>query len=125
MSRTTPTIDPFTAGLRCVCPRCGNGRLFDGFLTLVSNCATCGLPLARFDSGDGPAVFLIFILGSLVIPLALWVSSGVSWPLWVHGLVWGIVTMGLTVGMLRPAKALVVALEFRHRRHEYENEGEA
>ena len=67
------------------------------------------------DSGDGPAVFLIFILGFVVVPLALWASSAVGLPRWAQSLFWGVVILGLTVGMLRPAKALVLALNYRHR----------
>lgn len=111
---SNPTL--WTAALRCACPRCSQGTLYQGFLTLAPKCQVCGLELAGLDSGDGPAVFLIFILGFLVVPVALWVSLQVEWPVWLHGLVWGAVILGLAIGMLRPAKALVVALEYRHRR---------
>nr|WP_245593536.1 DUF983 domain-containing protein [Azospirillum halopraeferens] len=118
-----PTVSPFTAGLRCACPRCGKGRLFKGYLTVADRCGVCGLELARHDSGDGPAVFLIFILGFLVVPVALVVSLNVEWPLWLHGFIWGAVILGLALGMLRPAKAYVVALQYRHRRSELEDGG--
>jgi len=68
------------------------------------------------DSGDGPAVFLIFILGFAVVPPAIWASNVVDLPYWLQSLFWGVVILGLTVGMLRPAKALVLALNHRHRR---------
>lgn len=76
----------------------------------------CGLELARNDSGDGPAVLLIFVLGFLVVPLALIVSMNVDWPLWLHTVLWGAVILGLTLGMLRPAKAYFIALQYRHNR---------
>ncbi|WP_264655093.1 DUF983 domain-containing protein [Azospirillum canadense] len=116
-----PNVSPMTAGMRCACPRCGRGKLFKGFLTINERCSVCGLNLARQDSGDGPAVFLIFILGFLVVPVALWVSMTVDWPLWLHAIVWSIVILGLALGMLRPAKAYVVALQYRHRRDELED----
>ena len=118
-----PAVSPFTAGLRCACPRCGRGRLFEGYLTVAESCGVCGLELARHDSGDGPAVFLIFILGFLVVPVALIVSMKVDWPLWLHALVWSVVILGLALGMLRPAKAYVVALQYRHRRSDLEDGG--
>ena len=111
---------PLAAALRCRCPRCGRGALYRGFLTVVDRCAVCGLELARNDSGDGPAVFLIFILGFAVVPPALWVGMNADWPLWLHTLVWGVVILGLTLGMLRPAKSLVLALQWRHRRGDFE-----
>lgn len=113
-----PPVSALDAGLRCVCPRCGKGRLFAGYLTVVEHCPVCGLELARHDSGDGPAVFLIFIISFLVVPPALWVSMAVDWPLWLHTLVWGALVLGLALGMLRPAKAYTTALQYRHRRSE-------
>jgi uncharacterized protein (DUF983 family) len=80
----------------------------------------CGLELAGKDSGDGPAVFLIFILGFVVVPPALLGALRVDWPLWLHALIWGSVILGLTLGLLRPAKALVMALQYRHRRAEFD-----
>lgn len=121
MTEFHPNISPFTAGMRCACPRCGRGKLFKGYLDVAERCDVCGLDLSKVDSGDGPAVFLIFILGFLVVPVALWVSMTVDWPLWLHAIVWSIVVIGMTLGMLRPAKAIVVALQYRHRRSELEN----
>lgn len=115
-----PNISPVAAGMRCACPRCGKGKLFKGYLDVAERCDVCGLDLASIDSGDGPAVFLIFILGFLVVPVALWVSMTVEWPLWLHAIVWSVVVIGLTLGMLRPAKACVVALQYRHRSSEPE-----
>lgn len=120
MNGAYPTVSPVVAGMRCACPRCGRGRLFAGFLTVVETCEVCGLELARHDSGDGPAVFLIFILGFLVVPVALWVAMSVEWPLWLHAVVWSAVVLGLALGMLRPAKAAVVALQYRHHRNDFE-----
>ena len=115
-----PRVSPMSAGMRCLCPRCGQGRLFSGYLTVAERCDVCGLDFSQVDSGDGPAIFLIFILGFLVVPLALWVSMTVEWPLWLHTIVWSIVVLALTLGMLRPAKAYVIALQYRYRRSEVE-----
>lgn len=101
--------------LGCTCPRCGEGKLYSGFLQVAEKCAACGLPLARNDNGDGPAVFLIFILGAVLVPIALVIAMRVDWPLWVHGLLWGVIILGSTLGLLRPAKALTMALQYRHR----------
>jgi uncharacterized protein (DUF983 family) len=111
-SRRAPS--PLAAARACVCPRCGRGRLFTGYLTVVEACEVCGLKLAANDSGDGPAVFLIFILGFVLTPPILWLSMRVEWPLWLHAVVWSVVVLGATVGLLRPAKAYTVALQYKH-----------
>ena len=54
-------------GLRRRCPRCGEGKLFQGFLTLRPRCDDCGLDYGFADAGDGPAVFVILIGGFIVV----------------------------------------------------------
>lgn len=111
---------PLMLGLRCRCPRCGQGRLYSRFLVTAERCSHCGLDLKRADSGDGPAVFLIFLLGFLVVPIALKVAMSVDWPLWLHGVVWGALILGLTIGLLQPAKGVLIALQYQHRRSEFD-----
>jgi uncharacterized protein (DUF983 family) len=114
-SGTPPRTSPLSAGLRCRCPACGRGRLFAGYLTLAERCEACGLDFADADSGDGPAVFLIFLLGATVVPLALWVEARLSPPLWLHALLWSALILGGALALLRPFKATLVALNYRHR----------
>lgn len=115
-------ISPLTAALRCACPRCGRGRLFVGYLRVRDRCDACGLALARNDSGDGPAVFLIFVLGALIVGLALWTEATFSPPYWLHLAIWPALTIVLTLASMRPLKAYVVALQYRHRRSDFEQE---
>jgi len=112
-----------SAGLACRCPRCGEGRLFRGFLTVVGRCEACGLELAAQDSGDGPAVLLIFVLGFLVVPVVLWIELAYRPALWVHASVSLVLVLGLALALLRPAKALMLALQYRHRREDFEGPG--
>ncbi|MCB9948950.1 MAG: DUF983 domain-containing protein [Rhodospirillaceae bacterium] len=109
------------AALACACPRCGKGRLFKGFLKIADRCDSCGLDLAKQDSGDGPAVFLIFILGALGVPLAFWIQFSFELPMWVAPSIASVFIVVLALVLLRPAKALVVALQYRHRRNELED----
>ncbi len=108
-------VSPFIAGLRCRCPRCGDGALFDGFLTVRKVCPACGLDMAAADSGDGPAVFIIFIVGPLVTGLALWVEVMFSPPYWLHLVLWIPAILGGSLALLRPFKATLIALQYRHR----------
>lgn len=113
--RDWPPLSPLVTGLACRCPRCGRGRLFAGYLRVVERCEVCGLGLQAHDSGDGPAVFMIFILGFIVVPLALWVEARFEPPLWMHAILWTATVLGGTLGLLRPMKALMVGLQYRHR----------
>lgn len=84
-------------------------------LRVYPSCPTCHLDLSKSDTADGPAVLLIFILGSLLVPMALAVDHYFSPPLWAHMILWGIIGMGLTLSMLKPAKAHIIYLQYKHR----------
>lgn len=100
------------------CPRCGEGKLYAGYLKLAPRCTSCGLSLEKFDQGDGPAVFVILIAGFVICGLALWTEVTYSPPYWVHLVLWGPLTLILTLGLLRPLKTLMVAQQYRMRAEE-------
>src|SRR6516162_11396793 len=111
-----PVVPPLRAALRCRCPQCGKGRLFSGLLSVRQACEVCGLDLSAQDAGDGPAVFAILFLGMLVVGLAAFVELKFSPPLWVHLLLWAPLILIGAVAFLRPLKAGLIALQYRHRR---------
>jgi uncharacterized protein (DUF983 family) len=92
--------------------------LFAGLASFARKCRACGLDFAGFNVGDGPAAFLIFIVGGIVVAAAIAVELGLSPPWWLHILLWLPLAAGLTVGLLRIAKGLLLALEYRHRARE-------
>lgn len=108
-------VSPFRAGFGCRCPRCGEGRLYSGFLQVARGCGVCDLDYSKVDSGDGPAVFVIFIVGAIAAALALWVEFSFAPPVWVHPFYLLPVVIGGSLILLRPAKALLIALQFRNR----------
>lgn len=106
---------PIAQGLRCRCPRCGEGRLFSGFLTLRPSCERCGLDYNFADAGDGPAVFVILIGGAIVVAAALITEVVYQPPYWLHALLWVPLILLVTLAPLRPLKSLLIALQFHHR----------
>jgi uncharacterized protein (DUF983 family) len=106
---------PLRAALLGKCPRCGQGKLFDGFLTLAPACDKCGLDYGFADAGDGPAVFVTLLAGFVVLGLALWVELVFEPPFWVHIVIFLPLTVVVCLGMLRPLKAVMVAAQFHHR----------
>ncbi|UXN73710.1 DUF983 domain-containing protein [Devosia sp. A8/3-2] len=111
-------VSPFKAGLLCRCPRCGEGKLFKGYLKLAPSCSACGLDLAFADSGDGPAIFVIFLVAPLIIALAMVVGAVFNPPPYVHLILWIPATLILSLALLPPFKAIMVALQYRHDAHE-------
>jgi uncharacterized protein (DUF983 family) len=104
-----------SAGLAGRCPRCGQGRLFQGFVTLAPSCRNCGLDFAFADAGDGPAIFVTLFAGFILVGLALFVE--VTWepPYWVYFVIFLPVTLILCLGMLRPLKGVLIALQYRNK----------
>ena len=113
-----PGPAPALVALRGLCPRCGNRTLFAGVATFAPKCRVCGLDFSTFNVGDGPAPFLIFIAGGLTVGLAIALELKAGPPWWVHVLIWVPFATALVIGLLRLAKALLLALEYRHRAHE-------
>ena len=110
-----PELSPFRTGLACKCPRCGKGKLFSGFLDVGKKCASCGLDYSGVDSGDGPAVFVIFVIGFLVVGLAFWFEMTFQPPYWLHLVIWmPLIPLG-SIGLLRPFKATLIALQYKHK----------
>jgi uncharacterized protein (DUF983 family) len=110
-----PVVSPLRAALACRCLRCGRGGLFAGLLQVRGACEVCGLDLSAQDAGDGPAVFVIFFLGLIVVGLAALVEVKFSPPIWMHLVLWTPFIIGGAIVMLRPLKAGLIALQYRHR----------
>ncbi len=107
------------AGLLGRCPRCSEGPLFRGFLGVRPRCEACGLNLEAQDSGDGPAAFIILIVGFLAVGGLLVTEVVYQPPVWVHLVVWLTFTLILVLALMRPFKATLIALQYRYRRNEF------
>ena len=116
MTETITTLSgAIAAGLSCACPRCGRGRLFAGFLKLRPRCEHCGLDYGFADSGDGPAVFVMFLAGAIVVGAALVTEILFQPSYWVHAALWLPLILLVTLGPLRPMKGLMIALQYHHK----------
>lgn len=110
--------NPFIAGIAGRCPNCGKGRLFQGFLKVRPTCEACGFDLSSADSGDGPAVFIILIVGGIVAFAALFTEFSVRPPMWVHLALWLPLTIILSLALIRPFKGVLIALQFHNKARE-------
>ena len=102
-------------GLAGRCPRCGKGKLFNGFLGVAPRCESCGLDFSFADSADGPAFFVMSFSGFLVVFSALAVEVLYQPPFWLHALLWIPMILLTTLLPLRPVKGLMIALQYHHR----------
>ncbi|MBO9709933.1 MAG: DUF983 domain-containing protein [Caulobacter sp.] len=107
-----------SAGLRCRCPRCGEGALYRGFLKLAPRCERCGLDYGFADPADGPAFFVMTGIGIVVIAIWAWAVIAMQPPIWLQfATVFPALLIGC-LGTLRPVKAWLVAEQFIHKASE-------
>jgi uncharacterized protein (DUF983 family) len=109
---------PVITGLKGLCPRCGKGHVFKGYLTIRPKCEVCGLDLAFADTGDGPAFFVMSIVGIVVVALALWAEFTFSPPIWLHLVMWSALSILMSLALMRPLKGVLMALQYHHKAEE-------
>ena len=112
--RRYPTLDPVSTGMKCRCPRCGQGKLYAGVLKVTPRCAVCGLSFEERDEGDGPTVFIIMGLGFLILGAALFVELNYAPPTWVHIMLWPPLILLLGLPAIRIAKGVLMSLQYHH-----------
>ena len=106
---------PSVTGVTGRCPRCGGGKLFDGFLELAPRCEACGLEYGFADAGDGPAVIVTLLAGFIVVGTALVVEVKYEPPMWLHLAIFLPLTLVVCLGLLRPLKGVLVSLQYRNK----------
>ncbi len=107
-------------GLLCRCPACGDGKLFRGLLTVAPTCSECGFDLQCHEEGDGPAYIVMTIVSLLVMALAMWLELAYAPPIWLHMVLWLPFILLVSLPLLRISKALLIAHQYRHRRHSFD-----
>ena len=110
-----PRLSPFECGIKGCCPRCGQGRLFDGFLKLAPRCEVCGLDYSFADPADGPAFFVMSAVGIIGMILLMVFDFTVHPPIWVHLVVTLPILIAMCLSCLRPFKAWLVAEQYIHK----------
>ena len=111
----SPPTNPSLAGFAGRCPRCGKGKLFQGFLSVAPRCEACGLDYGFIDSGDGPAFFVMTFSGFVVVAAALIVEVLYQPPFWLHAMLWLPLILITTLVPIRPLKGLLIGLQYRHK----------
>ena len=116
-------VNPVVAGVLCRCPNCGEGPLFAGFLKVTPRCEACGYDLSAADSGDGPAVFIILVVGFIACFGILITEVSLQPPIWVLLVTWLPVAAVLMLVLIRPFKGVMLAMQFHHKASEHRSDG--
>ena len=113
-----PPLSPVRTGIRCRCPRCGEGNLFKGFLALAPACDVCGLDFTFADPADGPAFFVICFTCVPAILFGVWIEIAYSPPYWVHLVTSFPAILVCCIPPLRPLKGWLVCSQFFYKAEE-------
>src|SRR5215472_9378076 len=109
-----PLLQAMWRGLQRRCPRCGEGRLFAGYIAPAASCGSCALELARYRADDAPAYFTILIVGHIVVPLMLALETARHPPAELQLAIWLPATLLLTLAMLPRIKGALIGLLWSH-----------
>jgi uncharacterized protein (DUF983 family) len=109
---------PWLDGARMRCPNCGQGGVFAGYLKFAKRCPACGADFTIADAGDGPAVFVVLIVGAIVAPLLFILQFGLHLPDWLSLALTMLAAVALCLALLPPFKATLFALQWKHKARE-------
>jgi len=107
-------LPPIETGVKGRCPKCGEGALFKSFLTFHDSCEACDADFTIEDAGDGPTVFVIFIVSIFIVPMALGFSMVVDAPMWVTFVIWIPIIIVISLFLLRLMRGLIFSLQWKH-----------
>lgn len=107
-------------GWRCKCPRCGEGRLFDGLVKVRARCDACGLDYSPQRADDGPAYLTILVVGHV---MALVLHAVFVWfepsPL-VLATSLSVVAIGMSLWLLPRFKGGLIAFQWAKGMHGFD-----
>ncbi|MBX3430163.1 MAG: DUF983 domain-containing protein [Hyphomonadaceae bacterium] len=117
-----PSPSPWLAGLTLRCPECGKAGVFSAYLRLREACPACGADFKGADAGDGPAVFVVLIVGAIVAPLLIILQVGLDLPDTLALGITIVTAIVLCIAFLPPFKATLFALQWKHKAREATHE---
>jgi uncharacterized protein (DUF983 family) len=118
MDESYPPLSPLKTGIRGLCPRCGRGHLFNGFLTMSKQCEVCGLDYSFADPADGPAFFVICFACIPTVLLAVWLAVAYQASIWTQIFVTGPFMILTCIPPLRPLKGWLVSSQYYYKAEE-------
>jgi len=104
----------FEVSLFNKCPSCQKTGIYASLLGVKDECEVCGFALKNHDAGDGPAFFAMFITATIVSILAVLAEIFMRPPLWLHMIVWSVLTIVLSIFFLRVIKSGLIALQYKY-----------
>ena len=109
-------------GWRRICPNCGAGPMFKGYLTVRDTCPVCSEELHHHRADDGPAYVTILVCGHLLGPLILMAFEMFRPDPIVLSLVFILFFVALALFLLPRIKGAFIGLQWAKRMHGFGKE---
>ena len=96
VNRATGVPTALARGLTRQCPRCGQGRLFDGWYAVRTRCSNCDLDLVSMYEHTWAFMYLstAFLTGSIVVAMFLLRPSAEGWGRFLYFVIAVILIVG-------------------------------
>lgn len=91
------------------CPQCGQGSLFQGYLTPEKRCSTCSLSFEELKADDGPAYVTMGLVCLFIVPFFFVVQALYDPPLGMALLISLPLTLVVILGLLPLVKGAFMA----------------
>jgi uncharacterized protein (DUF983 family) len=104
------TFGAMMRGFRRRCPRCGKGRLFNGYLSPLECCGDCGAETGRIYTADIAPYFTILIVGHIIVPLVLMSEKLAAPPMPLQIVFWPLAALALACWFLPRVKGCIMGL---------------
>lgn len=109
--RSTPGLRTgLRRGIRRLCPACGQGQLFCGYLAVRPICDVCGNDNEQYPSDDFAPYVTMFLVLHLMVPLLVVADHTWDMSVWFEGAVALPIFLLATLALLPFAKGGVIGL---------------
>lgn len=105
-----PILQAVQRGVRCRCPRCGVGSLYDRYLKPTKACQTCGEGLDHIRTDDFAPWLTCLVLSHLMIPAIFIIDSRYEPDLLMQLVIWAPTILALAMVLLPHTKGVCLGL---------------
>ena len=114
-------FDALKNGLKCQCPNCSRGSLYDGFVSVKPSCNHCGEELHHHRADDLPPYINIFIVGHIIVGLLMVCMKFELFGMWTTAIGGSLLAIVISIALMRPIKGMVIGLQWALGMHGFDS----
>ena len=114
---TRPIWPAIWSGMRCRCPRCGEGKLLHSYLKVNDTCSKCGDEFFHHRADDLPPYVAIMIVGHILVTIMFHLEMTGQGSPFLYLALFVPLSIVMPLAMLPSIKGAVVGLQWSRRMH--------